>query len=89
MQFSSGFKLVASQYDMSNLDHTYQNKWHDQKTKRVPKYLKTSYGPIFHQRQELPAHFESLFGGLHRAHHSILQYSVEYGCPGTISLFSV
>ena len=48
-----------------------------------------SYGPTFHQHQELPEHCESLFGGLHKVHHSTLQYSAGYGCPDTVSWFSV
>lgn len=31
---------------------------------------KRTYGPIFHQHQGLPVHYESLFGELHRVHHS-------------------
>lgn len=48
-----------------------------------------TYGPTFHQHRGLLVHCESLFGELRRAHHSTLQHSVEYGCPGTIFLSSV
>jgi hypothetical protein len=48
-----------------------------------------SYDPTFHQHQELPEHCESLFGGLHRVHHSTLKYSAEYECPDTVSSFYV
>lgn len=48
-----------------------------------------TYGPTFHQHQELLVHCESLSGELHRVHHSTLKYSVVFLCPGTISLSSV
>lgn len=44
-----------------------------------------TYGPTFHQHQELPAHYGSLFGVLHKVHHSTSKYSVEFSYPGTIS----
>jgi len=69
--------------------HSKQSADINDKTKTIQRLQEISYGPTVHQHQELPAHYESLFGGLHRVHHSILQYCAEYGCPGKVSLSSV
>lgn len=67
--------------------HSKQSADND-KTKIIQRIQEISYGPTVHQHQELPAHSESLSGGLHRVHHSTLQYCAEYGYPDKVSLSS-
>ena len=80
------YYIVLSRWQMhcaNNNNNGIQDKYCIIKRKTV------TYDLTFRQLPILPAHCESLFGGLHKAHHSALQYCAEYVCPGTISLFSV